>query len=60
MSAATVQKRLSEFRETSTAQLKSDEFETTDLLSLPGLEEPPCVRARARKRQKIAIEEGKF
>lgn len=58
MAASTVTKRLSEFRQTSTAQLKSGEFETTDLLSLPILEGPPCLlRSKSRnKRERIAIE----
>lgn len=51
MSSSTVNKRLNEFKHTSTAQLKAAEFESADLLSLPILRGPPCtedVRASSK------------
>jgi hypothetical protein len=43
MASSTVNKRLNEFKHTSTAQLKLHEFESVDLLSLPILRGPPCT-----------------
>lgn len=46
MASSTIARRLSEFQRTSTAQLKQADFESTDLLALPIVTEPPCVSAR--------------
>lgn len=57
VSSATVQKRLSEFRDTSTAAVLVRDFEETDLLTLPIASLPPCVTAAARRKRKfLALE----
>ncbi|KAF7455833.1 transcription factor IIIb subunit [Cryptosporidium felis] len=49
ISSPTLLKRLAEFKYTSTAQLTADEFESTDLLSLPVVRGPPCFEKNRLK-----------
>ncbi|KAH8582205.1 cyclin domain [Cryptosporidium sp. chipmunk genotype I] len=49
ISSPTLLKRLAEFKHTSTAQLTADEFENTDLLSLPIVRGPPCFEKNRLK-----------
>lgn len=61
ISSPTLLKRLAEFKHTSTAQLTADEFENTDLLSLPIVRGPPCFeknRLRDEANKALAISNG--
>eukprot|EP01054_Gregarina_sp_Poly1_P003361 Gregarina_sp_Poly_1__3360@NODE_196_length_11576_cov_92_095925_g175_i0_p2_GENE_NODE_196_length_11576_cov_92_095925_g175_i0NODE_196_length_11576_cov_92_095925_g175_i0_p2_ORF_typecomplete_len590_score106_98TFIIB/PF00382_19/2_8e15TFIIB/PF00382_19/6_3e14BRF1/PF07741_13/1_6e03BRF1/PF07741_13/2_8e10TF_Zn_Ribbon/PF08271_12/8_5e07Prim_Zn_Ribbon/PF08273_12/0_0055Lar_restr_allev/PF14354_6/0_034Zn_Tnp_IS1595/PF12760_7/0_23AntiTRAP/PF15777_5/1_1Nudix_N_2/PF14803_6/4_3_NODE_196_length_11576_cov_92_095925_g175 len=49
VSYSTVDKRLAEFQRTAAAALPAKDFESTDLLTLPALTEPPCVMERKRR-----------
>ncbi|OII75600.1 cyclin domain-containing protein [Cryptosporidium ubiquitum] len=61
ISSPTLLKRLAEFKHTSTAQLTADEFENTDLLSLPIVRGPPCFeknRLKDEANKALAISNG--
>ncbi|KAJ1608203.1 cyclin domain protein [Cryptosporidium canis] len=61
ISSPTLLKRLAEFKHTSTAQLTADEFENTDLLSLPIVRGPPCFeknRLKDEASKSLAISNG--
>ncbi|UKJ88919.1 transcription factor IIIb subunit [Theileria orientalis] len=52
ISHPTILKRLSEFKETSTAHLKVSEFDKVDLESLPKLNLPPCLLSKLAAKKK--------
>jgi len=55
ISSPTISKRLSEFKQTSTAQITIDEFESTDLTLLPILRGPPCYEEGLKKLTNLAL-----
>eukprot|EP00923_Selenidium_pygospionis_P033430 GHVN01058732.1.p1 GENE.GHVN01058732.1~~GHVN01058732.1.p1 ORF type:complete len:641 (-),score=173.38 GHVN01058732.1:1047-2969(-) len=64
ISSPTLQKRLGEFKLTSTARVPIQDFENTDLLALPIIRGPPCLEKRLEKERKdkerlLAIENGR-